>query len=134
MTAASKSIYNRIVPEGTVRIPVKAAKTIYKGTIVCVDATGYALPGADTAGLIFMGLALEDCDNSAGSSGDKDVLIVTSGLITMSYTGAITQADMGSNCTISDDNNVADAGATTNDIVVGKLIRFTENNKVVIKI
>jgi hypothetical protein len=36
---------------------VKTATTIHAGTIVAVDSTGYALPAADSAGLVVVGLA-----------------------------------------------------------------------------
>ena len=38
---------------------------IFKGALVCVEpAAGYALPGADTARLSFVGIAAEECDNT----------------------------------------------------------------------
>ena len=36
---------------------VKATKTIYAGTLVAVDSSGYALPAADASGLVVVGIA-----------------------------------------------------------------------------
>ena len=36
---------------------VKAANTIYAGSIVAVDATGYAVPASDATGLLVVGVA-----------------------------------------------------------------------------
>lgn len=36
---------------------VKAANTIYAGTIVAIDSTGYAVPASDASGLLVAGIA-----------------------------------------------------------------------------
>lgn len=57
--------------------PVIAADIIYEGAAVGENGSGYARPLQ--AGDRFLGFALEQCDNSAGSAGDKRVRVVTRG-------------------------------------------------------
>lgn len=47
-----------------------AGAVIYSGALVCVDAAGLAVPGADAASLKFIGLAYRGFDNTMGSAGD----------------------------------------------------------------
>ncbi len=49
-----------------VEYPVAANTKIYAGSLVCVNAAGYAVPAADTSGYRFAGVALEQVDNSGG--------------------------------------------------------------------
>lgn len=46
---------------------IKANTKIYGGSIVCKDAAGYAVPAADTASFIVLGIAQEQMDNLTGS-------------------------------------------------------------------
>ncbi len=104
-------------------IPVAASTTIYAGGGVCVLATGYAVPAADTAGHITMGVAATAADNSAGSAGDINVLVYQEGTFEFVAAGQ-TQANVGDLVYWSDDQTVADAGTTTNDIPAGKIVKF----------
>lgn len=65
-----------------VEMPVAASTKIYAGSLVCANASGYVIPAADTAGLTFLGVALNAVDNSAGSNGDKTVLVQTVSILT----------------------------------------------------
>ncbi len=57
-------------PGEIVAYNVLAATTIYKNALVmCVDASGYVKPAADSASHTFVGVAMEGADNSAGASG-----------------------------------------------------------------
>mgnify|MGYP001588248731 CR=1 FL=1 len=52
------------------------AVKIVKGSLVCGDATaGYVTSAAPTASRPFVGVALETVYNSAGSAGDKSILV-----------------------------------------------------------
>jgi hypothetical protein len=106
--------------------PVINADIIYGGSLVCVNAAGYALPGADTAGLIFEGIATERVDNSLGSAGDKTVTLLRRGLIRMALATAITIANVGDNVFIVDDQTVDLAGNCTNDIFAGIIAGFID--------
>ncbi|MFA5112426.1 MAG: hypothetical protein WC443_13530, partial [Desulfobaccales bacterium] len=52
-----------------VEYPVAANTKIYAGSLVCVNAAGFATPAADTIGFRFIGVAMEQVDNSSGSDG-----------------------------------------------------------------
>ncbi len=65
---------------------VGGSETIYKGSYVSVDSSGYAAPLA--AGEKFVGLAYAGIDNSAGSDGDKSVKVFTVGDFEVSLSGA----------------------------------------------
>jgi hypothetical protein len=101
--------------------PVKASAHIFKGSLVCADSSGYAVPGADTSGFVFLGVAIEEADNSAGASGEITVRVQTSGVFSFAKTGTITQANVGVTLYISNDQTLALAATTTNDIPAGKL-------------
>lgn len=107
-------------------IPVGAAETIYGGSFVCVGADGYAVPGADTAGQIFMGVAMEQQDNSSGSDGDLDVVVRRRGLVKAILDTAITQANVGDNVFLVDDQTVDLAANTDNDIFCGIIAEYID--------
>lgn len=126
MTAASAD-FNVELKDGVYEsFPVKASTKIYGGTFVCVDANGYALPGADTAGLIFQGICMDQADNSSGSNGDKNVTLRRRGLVKATFATAISQANVGDNVFLADDQNVDVAANLTNDIFCGVVARYID--------
>ncbi len=100
-------------------VPVAATETIYAGALVCTDADGYAVPGADTAGLTFAGVATARSDNAGGADGDVSVVVRRRGRYKLDYQGWLTQAGMGAKVYAVDDQTVDAANGTTNDIQVG---------------
>jgi hypothetical protein len=106
--------------------PVINADIIYAGSLVAVNADGYALPGSDTAGLIFQGIAIERVDNSLGNAGDKTVRLRRRGLIKMTLATAITQANVGDNVFLVDDESVDIAANTTHDIFCGIIAQYID--------
>lgn len=106
--------------------PVINADIIYAGALVCVNADGYAVPGADTEGLIFEGVAVEQVDNSLGNAGDKIVTLRRRGLVKMTLGTAITQANVGDNVFLVDDQTVDLAANTTNDILCGIIAGYID--------
>lgn len=102
--------------------PVAAAKIIYAGSMVALDASGNAVPASDTAGLTVIGRAEERADNSSGSAADVTVP-VTSGVFgfAASAGNAPTKANIGDQVYVEDDQTVStDAG--TNSVVAGVLV------------
>jgi hypothetical protein len=72
--------------------PVIASDIIYEGAAVGENGSGYARPlvAADP----FLGFAMEQADNSAGSAGDKYVRVLVRGAVTLAISGlAITAND-----------------------------------------
>lgn len=124
MTALSEDKRLQYTEGVELAFPVKTLKTIYGGSFVCVDATGYALPGADTAGLIFEGVAVEQVDNSAGSNGDEQVVLRRRGLVKATLDTAISQANVGDQVFLVDDQTVDLAANVDNNIFCGVIAGF----------
>ena len=129
MTALAKDFLRVHKDFDTLSIPVKASTTIYKGSLVGVDATGYAVPMSDTSGLRMMGVATAGVDNSAGSSGDLNVKLDVQKVQKMACASA-TQAWVGVNVYAVDDNTVALIATTTNGILVGVVTKFISATQV----
>lgn len=109
-----------------VSIPVINADIIYAGANVCVNAAGYALPGSDTAGLIYMGVARENVDNSLGDAGDLSVTLRRRGLVKMEFQAAISIANMGDNVFLVDDQLVDLTANVTNKIFCGVIAKYID--------
>lgn len=62
-------------PDGLKQYPA-AAVAIKKGDYLIADGSGYATNTATAVQTLALGIANEDCDNSAGSAGDKDILVI----------------------------------------------------------
>ncbi len=105
--------------ERKVDMAMAAATTIYLGALVCADAAGNAVPASDTAGLFVMGRAEEQVVN-AGAAGAKRIP-VAKGVFRFANDGNITQANVGDDATVVDDQTVGLAAGTTNDIIVGRI-------------
>ena len=135
MTALASS-YDPKRKEGElIRYPLAAGAHVFKGALVSVSSTtGYAVPGADAAGAVCVGVAFEEGNNiaggvqydgsiSSGAAGAVGVRVQPVGLYEYHKTGAV-QADVGKQAFIVDDNTVATV-ATTNSVrcgVVGALV------------
>jgi len=104
-------------------LPVAASTLIYAGSLVAVDAAGYAVPAADAAGLVVMGVAMARADNSAGAAGDIQVVVRRRGVFRFKGSG-LAQAQVGQDMYAVDDQTVAAASVTTNDIKVGRLVAY----------
>lgn len=108
--------------------PVAAGAKIYAGSLVCVNADGFAVPAADTSGYVFVGVALEQVDNSAGANGAKSLRVRREGVFEFDA-ASITQAMVGDPMYVVDDHTFDDAAGPTNDIKVGLLVKFASATK-----
>ncbi|MBW1991014.1 MAG: hypothetical protein JRI59_02600 [Deltaproteobacteria bacterium] len=108
--------------------PVAAATKIYAGSLVCANTQGYAVPAADEAGLKFLGVALEQVDNTGGADGAKVVRLRRTGVFEFNA-DSITQAMVGDPMYIKDDNTFDDAAGTTNSIKAGVLVKYVTDTK-----
>lgn len=79
-----------------ISIPMADNIKIYKGSLVCIDATGYA-EWTLVASRGFAGVALETVDNTGGLNGAKSIRVTTVGVHNFAVpTGAsMTQAHLG---------------------------------------
>lgn len=104
---------------------VLAATLIYAGALVCLNAAGWAIPGATATGLIAIGRADERADNSAGANGDIKAK-VRSGVFRFENSASadlITQAEIGDDCYIVDDQTVAKTDGSSTRSVAGKIVQ-----------
>ena len=108
--------------------PVAANTKIYAGSLVCANSTGYAVPAADTAGLKFAGVALEQADNTGGANGALTVRLRRSGAFQFDA-ASITQAMVGTAMYIVDDHTMDDASGPTNDIRIGVLVKYVADTQ-----
>lgn len=107
-------------------IPVDDGDKIYAGAFVCVNAAGYAIKGGDTSGAIFVGISREYADNTDGLDGAINVRVMRRGLFKMEFATAITQANVGDNVFLADDNLVDVAGNVTYDIFCGIIAEYID--------
>lgn len=108
-------------------VPMKASTTIYKGSIVMFAAAGYAIPGADTSGCSFAGIALEQ-KTSGGSDGDTRIRVRRGNLVLLP-TASVTVADHGEAAVISDDQTLTNAATATNDVRVGIFVEYAPSGQ-----
>ena len=92
----------------SIALKVAASTTIYKGALVAVNTSGYAVPAAATVGFRVVGIAQRKVDNASGSNGDKEVQVVTGVFYFANDSDAIAQADVGRVCYVQDDQTVQD--------------------------
>ena len=111
-------------------LPVKGGAHIFLNAITCTDANGFAVPGANTAGLRAQGVAWKPFDNTAGADGTlgdtfnafgavRYVEVDSQGEWEFAFTGAAPKP--GDNAFVVDDNTVATV--TSNSILIGKFTR-----------
>jgi|UniRef100_A0A7C5AKY8 hypothetical protein len=108
--------------------PVAANAKIYAGSMVCANSGGYAVPAADTAGYRFLGVALEQVDNTNGANGAKKVRLRRTGVFEFDAL-SITQAMVGTSMYVVDDHTIDDASGPVNDIRVGLLVKYVSDTK-----
>jgi predicted RecA/RadA family phage recombinase len=111
-----------------IEFPVAANSKIYSGSLVCANTSGYAVPADDTAGLKFLGVALEQVDNTGGANGAILLRLRRTGVFEFDA-ASITQTMVGSAMYAMDDHTVDDAAGATNDIKVGVLVKYVSDTK-----
>lgn len=129
MTALSADRFVRryssdAVPVRGKTLPVAASTTIYGGSIVALNQSGYAVPASADPTLHVVGVAVEKADNASGSAGAVSVEIQRGvfSLNNSSSTSALTDADIGRVCFAADDNTVARITAIGTLPPVGKVV------------
>jgi hypothetical protein len=104
-----------------ISLKIAASTSIEAGKMVAVNSGGYAIPAADTASTIVVGVADQAVSNASGSNGDKSVIVRRGKLFKLAnHTTPVTQASVGSNVVVVDAATVGLAATMTNDIVAGK--------------
>ncbi|WP_374439126.1 hypothetical protein [Pseudomonas panipatensis] len=115
--------------------PLAADTKIFAGALVCLDASGNAVPGATSTTLKARGVAQEQVDNTGGAAGDLSVESRRGvfQFANSASTDQITRADIDSDCYIVDDQTVAKTSATNTRSVAG-VIRDVDSNGVWVEI
>ncbi len=108
--------------------PVATNTKIYAGSLVCVNAAGYAVPAADTSGYQFAGVAMEQVDNSGGNDGGLSVNLRRAGVFEFDGV-SITQAMVGTDMYATDDHTFDDTAGATNHVKVGRLVKYVSATK-----
>ncbi|MAG68579.1 MAG: hypothetical protein CMK74_22315 [Pseudomonadales bacterium] len=115
--------------------PVAAATRLFAGSIVCLDASGNAVPGATATTLTARGVAQEQVDNRDGAAGDRRVES-RRGVFPFANSASadeITRADIGNSAYIVDDETVAKTDGTSTRSVAG-VIRDVDDSGVWVEI
>jgi hypothetical protein len=107
--------------------PLKASTRIYAGSMVALDSTGYAVPAANATGHKFVGVALQQVDNSAGANGAVLVRVRTAGVFDFGAT-SISQANVGADMYVVDDQTFDDVDPGQG-IKCGKLAKYVSTTR-----
>lgn len=101
--------------------PVLTGVKIYAGAIVVLDSSGWAKPAVTATGLVAVGRASAQADNTLGQSGDINVA-VDEGVFEYANSAsgdAITKAEIGDTCYLVDDLTVAKTSGTNTRSIAG---------------
>lgn len=110
-------------------VPVAASTTIYKGSLVALNASGNAVPASANRNLRIIGVSEESVDNSAGSAGDK-TCAPRRGVFyfaNSASTAAVSDSDVGRVCYVVDDNTVARIDSLGTRPVAGRVMGVDSN-------
>ncbi len=110
-----------------ITVPVDGGSYIYKGALVKKNALGFAAPEAAEADGVFLGVALEHKDNSAGADGAVSVQLQTEGTFLLTGTG-FSQANLGEKVYASADNAVSPTQAS-NEHQVGIVTEYVSSTQ-----
>ncbi len=104
--------------------PMTASVKIWKGALVVLDASGDAKPGVTALSLTAVGRAEQTQDNTSGGAGALTVN-VQPGVFKFANLGTdlVAQANVGTNCFITDDQTVSATSATNTKSVAGRVIQ-----------
>lgn len=133
MTALSSAHDARRKDGALVLYPLGAGVHIRKGGLLAVvSATGLVQPASDSAGLVFVGVAYEESDNTGGAAGAKSVRVLKTGIYTYAKTAAV-QADTGKAAFAVDDGTVSTA-PTADSLICGVVVATPDAQTVQIRI
>jgi len=122
MTALSADRVTRAREGKTFDFAVGEDKQIFAGSLVATDdTTGYLEPAGDNASKTFAGVAIAAVNNNPGDAGAKKCRVSRKGTHLFAMADA-TQAVVGQEVCAVDDQTVALAATTDNDLKVGKVV------------
>ena len=112
--------------------PVAASTNIYEGTLVFINASGYADDDTATGVNGFAGIAVAQADNSSGSAGNKWVEVYTEGDFELTGSG-FAQTDVGMPI-YADDNYACVLSLGSTSVRIGKIVRYVSSTKHIVAI
>lgn len=112
---------------------IASLKIFQGGMVSVVAASGNAQKAGDTASTKFVGVADKTADNSTGAAGAKKVKVWAKGVFDFACASA-DQTWVGVKVYAVDDQTVALAATTTNDVLVGVVTEFVSATKVFVAI
>jgi hypothetical protein len=115
----------RLGAETQITLAIAAATLIHEGALVCVNAGGFAVPGATATTLRAIGRAGQGINNT-GANGDKS-LSVDRGIFLYANDGTDPAAlsDINKTCFIVDDQTVAKTNGTNTRSKAGRISDVT---------
>jgi hypothetical protein len=124
--ALSANRYTKNIVGDEIEIPVLTGVHIYAGGMVCVNTGhGYAIPAADAAGNVFMGIAVSEADNTSGASGDINVRVRRTGIFLLNAS-SIAITGQGVKMYVVDDQTF-DETDPGNTVECGVLVKFVSS-------
>lgn len=108
----------------TIVAPVAANAVIHAGALLVANATGFAAPGSVATGLTYLGRADQAVSNAGGADGAQQVVVSRGKAFKWnnSATDPITQASLGKQCFIEDDETVAATNGTNTRSAAGIVV------------
>ncbi len=130
MTALSATYEAKRQDGDIIDVLVKASAVIYKGALLVDKGTGYAEPGTNGSGYIFLGVAVES-QTGGSTDGATSVRVYKTGVFQYTKASA-TQTDLTVAMFIHDDQTV---GATsTNSVACGYVVGIVDSTHVKLRI
>lgn len=105
-----------------VSLLVKAGVVIYAGSIVCIDSTGYAVPGATAPDLTYVGRAEEQVSAVGKANGEVSITVRRKLAFRWDSDGSINQARLFQTAYIVDDQTLVWSDGTGTRSAAGKVV------------
>lgn len=128
--SALNSDRNTPYREGDVLVlGVAAGAKIFAGSLVCANATGFAVPGSVSTTQTYLGRADVAVNNVDGVDGARGVKILRKKAFHWANHPAdlVTQADLGKTCYVVDDQTVAKTNGANTRSAAGRVLEVTSS-------
>lgn len=133
MSNAETPITGRINNGDSIWVPVEAGETLYAGTLVCIDAQGYAINASDAADQKPIGVVRDTVVNTGGADGDILAEVWMEGQFEFAIAATCTIADVGKWVYVVDNQTISLTKAT-NSGPIGILTKCVSTTKARIKL
>lgn len=112
--------------------PIEEACRIYEGTLVFVNAAGYADDDTATGANRFAGIAVKEFDNSSGADGAMECEVYRKGVFLLTGTG-FAQTSVG-RVAFATDNYTVTAAPSASGVRIGTIVKYVSSTKVYVDI